>query len=129
METFVCLGLALLLVPITLVVIAALELQKLKKAVSHLGSRLAKLESARAPVEVAPSAPSIKTVPAPSVSVAVPPPLPPRASIPEVVLPPKPVTETPLEPLPAPRLARPAIDWEAFLGIKLFAWIGGFVLF
>ncbi len=25
--------------------------------------------------------------------------------------------------------AKPAIDWEAFLGVKLFAWLGGFVLF
>src|SRR5437773_3911296 len=129
METFVCLGLVVLLVPITLVGIAALELQKLKKAVSHLGSRLAKLESARTPVEVAPSAPSIKTAPAPSPPLAVPPPLPPRAPIPPI-LPRKPVGEPPpMEPQPPPRPARAAIDWEAFLGIKLFAWIGGFVLF
>src|SRR5437763_16364168 len=37
---------------------------------------------------------------------------------------------TPLEPPPAkpPTPPRPPIDWEAFFGVKLFAWIGGFVL-
>src|SRR6266853_1461679 len=30
---------------------------------------------------------------------------------------------------PPPPPVRRAIDWEAFMGVKLFAWIGGFVLF
>ena len=34
----------------------------------------------------------------------------------------------PPPPPPVPRVTKP-IDWEAFFGVKLFAWIGGFVLF
>ena len=30
---------------------------------------------------------------------------------------------------PPPTPAAPAIDWESFLGVKLFAWLGGFILF
>src|SRR5438045_9709183 len=87
MESFVCLGLAVLLVPIVVVVIGAVELRKLKRAVSHLDGRVARLESSLAHVEVAPSAPIIKPAPAPSPSVAVPPPLPPQAVIQEPDLP------------------------------------------
>lgn len=58
--------------------------------------------------------------------------------------PPPPIAASPLAPEPAvvqkapPPLAPPApppaspwlrIDWEQFMGVKLFAWIGGFVLF
>src|SRR5436190_4844272 len=124
MASLVCLGLVVVLVPIVLVVMGAVDLHKLKKSVARLERRLAELESARGPVEIAPSAPVIQTAPAPSASVAVPPPLPPRAPIPEPVLPRKPVGEPSMEPPLPPRPARPAMDWEAFLGIKLFAWIG-----
>ncbi len=44
----------------------------------------------------------------------------PRVPVPEV--------RSSLPPVP-PAVPRRAIDWEAFLGVKLFAWIGGFVLF
>jgi uncharacterized membrane protein len=39
---------------------------------------------------------------------------------------PPPVERTPREPEPPPG---PAIDWESFMGVKLFAWLGGFALF
>ncbi|HEX7515766.1 MAG TPA: DUF2339 domain-containing protein [Chthoniobacterales bacterium] len=124
MDSSVCIGFAVLLVPIALAVIGAVELQKLKKAVRQLGIRLGKLESGRGGVEGAPIAPS---APSPFPPRAVPPPLPP---IPEPALPKKPVGEPPpIKPPPPPRPARAAIDWEAFFGVKLFAWIGGFVLF
>ena len=55
-----------------------------------------------------------------SVSSAQPPPLPPKPKAPPPRLP----TET----VPAKPLLR-NIDWEKFLGVKLFAWIGGFALF
>ena len=133
MDSSICIGFAVLLVPIALVVIGAVELHKVKKAVGHLGRRLGELESARAGVEVAPSASVVSVAPSaprPSPPLAVPPPLPPRAPIPEPALPRKPVGEPPpTTPPPPPRPARAAIDWEAFLGVKLFAWIGGFVLF
>ena len=133
MGSSVCIGFALLLVPFALVVIGAVELHKLKKTVGHLGRRLRELESGRGGVEAVPSAPVASVAPSalgPFPPSAVPPPLPPRAPIPEPALPKKPVDATPpLKPPPPPRPARAAIDWEAFFGVKLFAWIGGFVLF
>jgi uncharacterized membrane protein len=119
-----------LLVPISLLVIGAVELHKLKKTVRQLGRRVGELESGKGGVEVMPAAPVVQTASSSSPSLAVPPPLPPRSSIPEPALPKKPVGEPPpIKPPPPPRPARAAIDWEAFLGVKLFAWIGGFVLF
>ena len=43
--------------------------------------------------------------------------------------PPPPPVPPPLRPPAPPSPPAKPIDWEAFLGVKLFAWIGGFVLF
>src|SRR5450631_2435570 len=128
MDSSVCLGLAVLLVPIALVVIGAVELHKLKKTVRQLGRRVGELESGRGGVEVTPPEPAVQTAPTSFPSLAVPPPLPPRSPIPQPALPKTPVGEPPppVKPPSPPRPARAAIDWEAFLGVKLFAWIGGF---
>jgi hypothetical protein len=61
---------------------------------------------------------------------SVPPPLPKEvmaaaASAPQPPSPPKPVPAD----LPAPKPSLPAINWEQFMGAKLFAWIGGLALF
>jgi uncharacterized membrane protein len=153
-DAYVCLGLVVMLVPIALIVIAAVELHKLKKAVRQLRLRVGELEAggvAVAPVapsgpvpSVAPSAPSAPTVPSaprpflpaealakegPVPAQTIPPPLPPRPPIPEPALPKPAGPPPPVAPPPPPRPARAAIDWEAFFGVKLFAWIGGFVLF
>ena len=128
-DTSVCLGLVALLVPIALLVIGAVELHKLKKMVRQLGRRVDELELGRGGVGVTPPAPAVKTAPTSSPPLAVPPPLPPRPPIPEPALSKKPIGEPPPIILPPPRPARAKIDWEAFLGVKLFAWIGGFVLF
>lgn len=128
MESFVCLALIVVFVPIALVVAGVTELRKLKKTVRELGQRLNKLEAERSPSE-ARSAPLIPAAAASNAPVIVPPPLPRQTPVPEPALPKRPVVESvPIKPSP-PRPSRPAIDWEAFLGIKLFAWIGGFVLF
>jgi uncharacterized membrane protein len=144
-DAYVCLGLAVLLVPILLIVVGVVEIHKLKKAVRDLGSRIRALESrdrgvvapAPAPVrrETSAAVPeAVSPAPAPTVSRTVPPqvsPPPPvvaepaQPKVPPSVPPPLP----PVKPPPAtPRVAKP-IDWEAFFGVKLFAWIGGFVLF
>ena len=138
MDSLACLGFAVLLVPIALIVIGAVELHKLKQAVRHLGRRVGELESGRGGGQVSPSATSRPVAPsapipvAPSVPIpfppkAIPPPLPLRPA-PEPGLPRTPAVEPP-PTKPPPRPPRAAIDWEAFLGVKLFAWIGGFVLF
>ncbi len=135
-----------MLLPIVLIVVGVVEIHKLKKTVRELGSRIGALESRdrgvvapAAPVQAATSAPVSQAVshtaqpnraarrPAAGCAAtsrsgtraaqgvpSVPPPLPPPLR--------------PLPPPPVPRVAKP-IDWEAFFGVKLFAWIGGFVLF
>jgi uncharacterized membrane protein len=147
MDSSVCLGLAFLLLPIVLIVVGVVEIQKLKKVVRELRGRIGTLESrdvgAVAPAaRVQTSAPvshAVSPAPAPTVPRAVPP----QVSTPPVVLePPRPQvppSAPPLPPVPPPppivpppprpvRVSKP-IDWEAFFGVKLFAWIGGFVLF
>jgi uncharacterized membrane protein len=144
-DAYVCLGFAVLLVPIALIVIAAVELHKLKKAVRQLGLRVGELESGRGGVAVAaaapsapipsttpraPTIPSAPSAPSPVLPQTIPSPPPPPPPIPAPTLPGKPAgPPPPATPPPPPRPARAAIDWEAFFGVKLFAWIGGFVLF
>jgi len=150
MDLSICLGLVFLLLPIVLIVLGVVEIQKLKKTVRELGSRLGALESRdrgviapAAPVQTGTTAPVTEAVsppPSPTIPRAVPPPVSTPPVVPEPV-PPRIVPSVP-PPLPPPRPAGPpppppplpsppqaAIDWEAFLGVKLFAWIGGFVLF
>lgn len=57
-------------------------------------------------------------VPEPAPAMAEPPPLPPVIT---------PVLERPVYVPPAPR--EPAINWEQFMGAKLFAWLGALALF
>lgn len=127
MDALICIGLLVIAAPIVLVAVGLVELRRLKRSVRHLGERLAALESARDRVGPAPSAP----VKQPAPRVAIPPPLPPRTPAPEPALPREPIAEVPpvAPPSSLPPPPRVAIDWEAFFGVKLFAWIGGFVLF
>jgi uncharacterized membrane protein len=127
--TFICLGILVVVAPLALLVIGTIELHKLKSAVRHLVRRVGELESRGLPSEARPAAPPMTTPPAfsvPKAAPAIPPPIPvpTRPSFPVVAPPP---LKPPPAPVPPP-VAKP-IDWEAFLGVKLFAWIGGFVLF
>lgn len=142
MDSFVCLGLVVLLLPIVLIVVGVVEIQKLKKTVRELGSRIGALESrdrgvvaTAVPVQTsAPVSQAVSPPPSPTIPRAVPPPpVVPEPVRPEVAptAPPIPPVRPPLAPPappPVPRVSKP-IDWEAFFGVKLFAWIGGFVLF
>jgi Predicted membrane protein (DUF2339) len=102
--------------------------------IEELSHRLAALESeidrlkpateSPRPVEagVAPRAQPIVT-PAPAT--------PPRPLVtpPPIISPPRPPTTAP-RPVPEPsRPLVPKIDWEQFVGVKGFAWVGGFALF
>ncbi len=55
---------------------------------------------------------------------AVPPPIPPTAEVPPFITA---QTKKPTPTPPSPKI--PSIDWEKFMGVKMFAWIGGFALF
>lgn len=48
---------------------------------------------------------------------------------PEISAPPPPPVIEPARPVYTPPAARPAINWEQFMGAKLFAWLGGLALF
>ncbi len=148
MDSSICLGLVFVLVPIVLIVVGVVEIQKLKKTVREFGSRIGALESRDRGV-VAPSAP----VQAPTTCIRVTGGLPaaepnhtarrpaagsaaagrsrtcaaqgsPQRAAAVTAL----AARETAAPPPVPQVAKP-IDWEAFFGVKLFAWIGGFVLF
>jgi uncharacterized membrane protein len=70
----------------------------------------------------------------PPVPVATPPPLVQKPAVtpaPSTQPPPLAVrpSAVPVAPAPASKKTLPAINWEQFMGVKLFAWIGGLALF
>jgi len=60
---------------------------------------------------------------------SVPPPLPKEVLAAAASVPPPAPPQPPSAALPAPQPSLPAINWEQFMGAKLFAWIGGLALF
>jgi uncharacterized membrane protein len=88
-----------------------------------------------------PPVPAVFVAPPPAISAAPPvlPPVPARATtdaMPPAPLAPPPFVDTPAAvslpaPLPAPPAApaRPRVNWEQFMGAKLFAWLGGLAAF
>ena len=60
---------------------------------------------------------------------SVPPPLPKEVMAAATSAPPPAPPQPPSAELPAPQPSLPAINWEQFMGAKLFAWIGGLALF
>ena len=105
--------LALLLVAVAFVI-----LKILLDRVEKLGARVASLEQKLARPEPPPEAEKVVIPPSPLLAKAPPPTAPRPFSTP----PPLPTTQPP--PLPAT-----PFNWEAFMGVKLFAWLGGFALF
>jgi uncharacterized membrane protein len=142
-EFFGCAVLAVFgLLPVILLFIGWMQLSKLKAAVRNLVQRVAALEGRPGPVEAPAAEPAIARAPVRPASAAsapepvreqpasvAPPPIPTRAERPPPPPPPPTVPLVPPPPVaPPPPPARP-FDWEAFFGVKLFAWVGGFVLF
>ncbi|MCG3148572.1 MAG: hypothetical protein PCFJNLEI_02016 [Verrucomicrobiae bacterium] len=129
----------LLFLVIGLAVWLATRLTRAERTVDELNIQLGRLDreiqQLRRQPEVKPPAPtppepSPVPSPAPVVIISQPPPvvepapLPVPPPLPPVIAPPR------LPPPPPPVVPRaPVIDWEQFMGDKLFAWIGGFVLF
>ncbi|HXM32862.1 MAG TPA: DUF2339 domain-containing protein [Chthoniobacterales bacterium] len=125
---YVCLGALVIVAPLALLVVAIVQFNQIKATLRSLGRRVGELESRVGGLAITPPTPVAEAMPARAASPVVPPPLPPQPVMPEPVAP----KMTPLEPPPPKPAApppRPPIDWEAFFGVKLFAWIGGFVLF
>lgn len=127
-SALVCLGVLVFLAPLVLLIVALVQVHKLKSAVRNLIRRVAVLETRGGSVVAAPPKPVAETVPAAAAPPPpVPPPVPRPPAIPVTTAPPPP--PPPIRPSAMPPPPSKPIDWEAFLGVKLFAWIGGFVLF
>jgi Predicted membrane protein (DUF2339) len=131
-------------IPLALTVWLIVRAVSAKRRIEELSQRLVELESEmirlKRPKE---SSQPAESAPAPLTKiVTLAPAAPPRPAItPQPVMPPPqpwPVTApppvfaqtTPPRPAPVPpRKTAPAINWEQFMGVKGFAWIGGFALF
>ena len=133
-------------VPIALAVWLIVRAVQAKGHIEELSLRLSELEAEvirlkRDQASAKPDEPAPKPAPAPvaaTIKVAEVPPVPP---LPKPVAAPKPVIPPQLPPLVAPppapprpapappRPTVPAINWEQFLGVKGFAWIGGLAFF
>ncbi|PYL77951.1 MAG: hypothetical protein DMF26_02215 [Verrucomicrobia bacterium] len=132
---FLIIGLAIAILVLPFVALA--KVTRAKRVIDDLGRRLSSVEnelrnlrpqtvSAVQPgAPVAAPAPIVEAVP-PQVTAMAPAPVVSKTT-PE----PPPIPQELLKPK-APQIARPSkppIDWEQFMGAKLFAWIGGFALF
>ncbi|MGA3007528.1 MAG: DUF2339 domain-containing protein, partial [Opitutaceae bacterium] len=127
------------------------ELRSLRNEM-HKASTAAPAKADRPPVaiapETAPVAPSPRPIPQPEpqlepqmVMPRTPPPIPLAAEVfskytvpdeqstAKVPPPRRPEVPSPVRVSRTPSPSRPAIDWEQFMGAKLFAWLGGFALF
>src|SRR5947208_6119298 len=138
MEPLILLLIAFLILIVVLPFVAIVKANAAKRTVDDLLARLSSVENEFRTLgqqEVFATKPEGPAPVTPPTVVAVPPP-------PSVIAPAS-VREAPKEsqppPIPqelleaeAPRAgipARPPIDWEQFMGAKLFAWIGGLALF
>lgn len=102
----------------------------LQREIDILRGRISKLQTpAETRTQQSPIASATETTPAPEPEKhrVTPPPFP--TDIPPVIQKPSPPPINP--PTPPPLLNRDvsSINWERFMGVNLFAWIGGFVLF
>src|SRR4029077_20088689 len=131
MGGLILLGLIVLGVVFVVPFVALAKASRALRSIEELKERLLMLEARRPREDVPAEQPKIVTEPksAPPIipPVAMPPPLP-------VTAVPPPITETkPIMPVEKEKTetAPPArsIDWEQFMGAKMFSWVGGFALF
>lgn len=137
MESSIALILLLVIgVPICLGIWLVIRALDARARIDELTQRLTRLEGILGPrpndIE---KAPWVAPVPPPTPVLAEAPPPPiikqPAPSIPPA--PPRKEFAPPVDPRPRPEpvfaLAKPSINWEQFMGVKLFAWLGGLALF
>src|SRR5205809_992490 len=149
METIVFLLLFGIAVCFVVPVVAITKANRARRSVEEFEARLRSLEAELQLVRHAPGEPeterpfaaekrtaegepfvSLPIVESPEVRPAsVPPPLPKEVLAAAASRPPPAPPQPPSAELPAPQPSLPAINWEQFMGAKLFAWIGGLALF
>jgi uncharacterized membrane protein len=107
------------------------QLTEHSRRLDRLEEKIARMKLAAEPPPVQePVAARVAAVPPPMpiskpvVRETAPTPAPSPVALPTFVPPPR----VP-EPIAAPAKLKPAIDWEKFMGVKLFAWLGGVALF
>ena len=132
MGGFILLFLIIVVLVLVVPAVALAKASQALRAIEELKQRLLMLESRWHGEDVPAERPKVVTEPKPVPPIippaAVPPPLPVTA-IPPPIPEPKPIM--PVEEVHIETVAPPArsIDWEQFMGAKMFAWIGGFALF
>src|SRR5438874_6025892 len=134
MEGLILLFLVVVVMVFVIPAVALAKASRALRAIEEVKQRLLMLEARlhRSSEDAPATPPKIVTQPKPAApiipSVSVPPPLPVTAVPPPIpeTQPITPVEEVQMETAPPP--AR-TIDWEQFMGAKMFAWIGGFALF
>src|SRR5262249_18130179 len=131
MELLILLVIGLLILIFVLPFVAIAKANAAKRDLANLTARLASVENELRNLRPG-AATATKPEPGPAPEIAVPPPLPGSVS----KAPPEKKEEPPIpakivarKPAPPPKLPRPPINWEQFMGAKLFAWIGGLALF
>lgn len=100
--------------------------RELHKAVGSLGERLTELERKLKPPETA-----VTGAKGPSPAAPPPPPIPPELQTPRHPERSTAESKDSVAPrsVPAPAIAATPFNWEGFMGVKLFAWLGGLALF
>jgi hypothetical protein len=134
MEGLILLLLVVVVMGFVVPAVALAKASRASRAIEELKQRLLLLEARlhRSSEDAPSQRPEIVTQPKPAApiipSVSVPPPLPVTAVPPPMpeTKPITPVEEVQMETAPPPVRT---IDWEQFMGAKMFAWIGGFALF
>ena len=143
-QLLILLAFVLVVLPLGLAIAAFVRSDSTRGQVENLVARIVVLESeirrlrqaatAPAPARETPPVRAAEPVPEP----IAPPPMPvvtrPQPALPVAEAAPTPAPPAaqpapPPMPPPKPAPVRPAINWEQFMGAKLFAWIGGLALF
>jgi hypothetical protein len=132
MELLILLIIGLLIAIFILPFVALAKANSAKRGTDDLAARLSSLENEVRKLRPH-AAPASKSEAAVTAMEAIPPRLPitiPTPAVPEKESVPPPIPETFVKRT-VPRIAapRPPINWEQFMGAKLFAWIGGLALF
>ena len=146
MEALILFSLIIIVLCLVLPFVAMAKASRAQRAIEALTARIARLEKGAPQPVSSPVGESVafpgkltasptekgKETPPPPVSApsavrpaSVPPPLPPDLIAASAVTPAAPKKTAP----PVPARTKSPINWEQFMGAKLFAWIGGFALF
>src|SRR5256884_7885349 len=132
MEGLILLFLVVVVMVFVVPAVALAKASRALRAIEELKQRLLMLEARWHREDVPGQPPETVTEPKPAAPIIPPVTMPPPLPV-TLIPPPMPETKpiTPVEEVQMETAPPPArtIDWEQFMGAKMFAWIGGFALF